>query len=164
MPDRPKSISREETFSQDVTDRAELHRLLRACAADVGRQLRHGHWAARTATLKLRYSDFATYTRQLTWPTPQDGDVVLAQAGMKLFEAAWSGAPVRLLGLGVSHVIDAAQLDLFDASESPRDTRLDRTLDTLRERFGNAAPKRGGAPALRDLDFRGEDLRTGDGD
>ena len=68
VPERPKSISREETFSEDVSDRAELHRLLRACAADVGRQLRHGRWAARTATLKLRYSDFATYTRQLTWP------------------------------------------------------------------------------------------------
>jgi DNA polymerase IV len=162
VPERPKSISREETFSTDVTDRAELHRLLRACAADVGRQLRHGRWAARTATLKLRYSDFATYTRQLTWPTPQDGDIVLAQAGMKLFEAAWSGAPVRLLGMGVSGVIDAAQLDLFDADGAPRDTRLDRTLDTLRERFGNAAPKRGGAPALRDLDFRGEDLRDGE--
>ena len=164
VPERPKSISREETFSEDVSDRAELHRLLRACAADVGRQLRHGRWAARTATLKLRYSDFATYTRQLTWPTPQDGDVVLAQAGMKLFDAAWSGAPVRLLGMGVSGVIDAAQLDLFDADGAPRDTRLDRTLDALRERFGNAAPKRGGAPALRDLDFRGEDLRTGEED
>ncbi len=164
VPERPKSISREETFSTDVTERAELHRLLRACAADVGRQLRHGRWAARTATLKLRYSDFATYTRQLTWPTPQDGDVVLAQAGMQLFEAAWSGAPVRLLGMGVSGVIDAAQLDLFDADGAPRDTRLDHTLDTLRERFGNAAPKRGGAPALRDLDFRGEDLRTGEED
>jgi DNA polymerase-4 len=164
VPERPKSISREETFSEDVRDRAELHRLLRECAADVGRQLRHGQWAARTATLKLRYSDFATYTRQLTWPTPQDGDVVLAQAGMKLFDAAWSGAPVRLLGMGVSGVIDAAQLDLFDADGAPRDTRLDRTLDALRERFGNAAPKRGGAPALRDLDFRGEDLRTGEED
>ncbi len=162
VPERPKSISREETFSQDVSDRTELHRLLRACAADVGRQLRHGRWAARTATIKVRYSDFATYTRQLTWPTPQDGDVVLAQAGVKLFEAAWSGAPVRLLGLGVSGVIDAAQLDLFDADGAPRDTRLDRTLDSLRERFGEAAPKRGGAPALRDLDFRGEDLRKGE--
>ena len=163
VPERPKSISREETFSTDVTDRAELHRLLRACAADVGRQLRHGHWAARTATLKLRYADFATYTRQLTWPSPQDGDIVLAQAGMQLFEAAWSGAPVRLLGMGVSGVIDAAQLDLFDAAEVPRDNRLDRTLDALRDRFGDAAPQRGGAPALRDLDFRGEDLRRGDG-
>ncbi len=71
---------------------------------------------------------------------------------------------MRLLGMGVSGVIDAAQLDLFDADGAPRDTRLDRTLDALRERFGSAAPKRGGAPALRDLDFRGEDLRAQDGD
>ena len=60
LPTRPKSISREETFSADVAARAELQRLLRDCAADVGRQLRQGHWTARTATLKLRYSDFTT--------------------------------------------------------------------------------------------------------
>ncbi len=162
VPDRPKSISREETFSEDISDRAQLHRLLRGCAGDVGRQLRHGHWAARTATIKLRYSDFATFTRQHTFPTPQDGDLALAQAGTALFEAAWSGAPVRLLGMGVSGVVDAAQLDLFEGDGPPRDTRLDRTLDALRERFGAAAPRRGGAPALRDLDFRGEDLREGD--
>jgi len=163
LPDRPKSISREETFSDDVAVRADLHRLLRACAADVGRQLRHGGWTARTATLKLRYSDFTTYTRQLTWPTPQHGDVALARAAQQLFDGSWTGEPVRLLGMGVSGVVDAAQLDLFDAAGAPRDTRLDHALDALRDRFGDAAPKRGGAPALRDLDFRGENLRMNEG-
>jgi DNA polymerase IV len=163
LPDRPKSISREETFSDDVAERADLHRLLRACAADVGRQLRHGGWSARTATLKLRYSDFTTHTRQLTWPTPQHGDVALAQAAQRLFDDSWSGAPVRLLGMGVSGVVDAAQLDLFDLAGAPRETRLDHALDGLRDRFGVAAPKRGGTPALRDLDFRGEDLRVDEG-
>jgi DNA polymerase-4 len=159
LPDRPKSISREETFAVDVTDGEQLHRLLRACAADVGRQLRHGAWSARTATLKLRYSDFTTHTRQATWPTPQNGDVELARAALRLLDGFWSGAPVRLLGMGVSGIADAAQLDLFDARGAPRDTRLDHALDALRDRFGRAAPRRGGAPALRDLDFRGEDLR-----
>jgi DNA polymerase-4 len=161
-PDSPKSISREETFSVDLANRADLHRLLRACAADVGRQLRRGGWSARTATLKLRYSDFTTHSRQATWPTPQDGDVELARAAIQLFDDAWSGAPVRLLGMGVSGVVKSAQLDLFDPAGAPRDTRLDHTLDTLRERFGEAAPKRGGARPLRDLDFRGEDLRDRD--
>jgi DNA polymerase-4 len=159
LPDRPKSISREETFSADVTARPQLERLLRACAADVGRQLRHGGWTARTATLKLRYSDFTTLSRQATWPTPQNGDLELARAAQRLLDDVWSGAPVRLLGMGVSGIIDAAQLDLFDVSDAPRDTRLDTALDSLRDRFGAAAPQRGGAPALRDLDFRGEDLR-----
>jgi DNA polymerase-4 len=162
IPDRPKSVSREETFSVDVSDRAELHRRLRACAADVGRQLRHGGWTARTATLKLRYSDFSTYSRQSTWPSPQQGDTALAEAAIRLFDDAWVGHPVRLLGMGVSGIIDAAQLDLFDAAAAPRDLRLDHTLDALRERFGEAAPRRGAKPALRDLDYRGEDLRGRD--
>ena len=162
LSERPKSVSREETFNSDVADRAELHRRLRECAADVAQRLRRGGWTARTATLKLRYGDFTTHTRQLTWPTPQQGDMALRRAAVALFDAAWSGAPVRLLGVGVSGIVDAAQLDLFDPGGAPRDGRLDKTLDTLRERFGEAAPRRGAAPALRDLDFRGEDLRDPD--
>ncbi|MGH7721573.1 MAG: DNA polymerase IV [Candidatus Dormibacteria bacterium] len=159
LPDRPKSISREETFAVDVSQPERLHRLLRSCAADVGRQLRHGGWSARTATLKLRYSDFTTHARQATWPTPQHGDLALAEAALRLLDGLWTGAPVRLLGMGVSGIVHAAQLDLYDAAV-PRDLRLDHTLDRLRDRFGAAAPQRGGAPALRDLDFRGEDLRV----
>ena len=161
VPGRPKSVSREETFSTDLANRARLHEHLRACAADVGRQLRRGGWAAKTATLKLRYSDFTTISRQVSWPSAQAGDTVIAAAGIQLFEAAWSGEPVRLLGLGVSGVVDGAQLDLFGDAAPVRDTRLDTTLDTLRERFGRAAPHRGAAAALRDADFRGEDLRSG---
>jgi DNA polymerase-4 len=159
VPERPKSVSREETFVTDVGDRRDLHRRLRACAADVARQLRRGGWSARTATLKLRYTDFTTHSRQVTWASPQHGDSALAQAAIRLFDGSWSGEPVRLIGMGVSGIVDAAQLDLFDIGGAPRDTRLDHTLDSLRERFGEAAPRRGGAPALRDLDFHGEDLR-----
>ncbi len=162
LPTRPKSVSREETFSTDVSDRNELHRRLRECAADVGRQLRRGGWTAKTATLKLRYSDFTTLTRQLTWPTAQHGDTVLAEAAVRLFDGTWAGTPVRLLGMGVSGIIDAAQLDLFKTVGSPRDEQIDQTLDVLRDRFGEAAPHRGATPALRDLDFRGEDLREGE--
>ena len=147
---------------EDVSDREALHRHLRACAADVGRRLRQGRWAARTATIKLRYGDFTTISRQLSWPAAQSGDTVLAEAGIQLLDAAWNGDAVRLLGLGVSGLVPAEQLDLFEAGGRPRDLRLDATLDTLRERFGSAAPRRGAVPALRDLDFRGEDLRTED--
>ena len=160
-PERPKSVSREETFMVDVSNRADLHRHLRACAADVGRRLRTGHWTARTATLKLRYADFSTLSRQFTWPTPQQGDLAVADAAVRLFDDAWSGEPVRLLGVGVTGIIDASQLDLFEGGGAPRDARLDLTLDALRERFGDAAPRRGaGLRGLHDLDYRGEDLRA----
>ncbi|MHB8717993.1 MAG: DNA polymerase IV [Candidatus Dormibacteria bacterium] len=159
VPGRPKSVSREQTFASDIADRERLHDHLRACAADVGRQLRQGRWAARTVTLKLRDGDFRTQIRQSTWATPQSADTAIGAAGIQLFDAAWDGAPVRLLGLGVSGLVDAAQLDLFSDGPPARDRRLDITLDGLRARFGRAAPHRGAQPGLRDLDFRGEDLR-----
>ncbi|HZS13581.1 MAG TPA: DNA polymerase IV [Candidatus Dormibacteraeota bacterium] len=159
VPGRPKSVSREETFFHDVADRAVLAEQMRHLAADVGRRLRQGEWRGRTVTLKLRYSDFTTLSRQVSLPSPTDADVLIAGTGMRLLDACWTGDPVRLLGVGVSSLEDASQLDLFDASLQ-RDERLDHVLDQLRSRFGDRAVHRGAATAgLRDADFRGDDLR-----
>ena len=73
-------------------------------------------------------------------------------------KASWSGAKIRLLGVGVSSLEEAAQLDLFTR---PSAERLDRTMDALRARFGSAAIRRGAGRDLRDLDWRGDDLRSG---
>jgi DNA polymerase-4 len=161
VPGRPKSVSREETFFHDVSDRAVLAERMRHLAADVGRRLRAGEWRGRTITIKLRYSDFTTLSRQQSLPVPTDADVLIAQTGMRLLDAAWTGDPMRLLGVGVSSLQDASQLDLFEAPSRERDSRLDRVLDQLRSRFGDSAVRRGAtAPSLRDADWRGEDLRS----
>ena len=134
---------------------------MRHLAADVGRRLRAGEWRGRTITLKLRYSDFTTLSRQHSLAAPTDADLAIAQAGMDLLDGAWSGDAVRLLGVGVSSLEDASQLDLFEAPAAQRDERLDRVLDQLRSRFGDAAVRRGAtAPSLRDMDWRGDDLRA----
>jgi DNA polymerase-4 len=160
VPGRPKSVSREETFFRDVSDRGALAERMRHLAADVGRRLRQGEWRGRTITLKLRYTDFTTLSRQVSLPTPTDADVLIATTGMRLLDACWTGDPVRLLGVGMSSLEDASQLDLFEAPAAHRDERLDRVLDQLRTRFGDAAVRRGAtAPSLRDSDWRGDDLR-----
>jgi DNA polymerase IV len=159
VPGRPRSVSREETFLEDVSDRSVLEDRVRQLAADVGRRLRAGGWTARTVTLKLRDARFATITRQRSLPAPVDADRLLAVPALELLGAAWQGEPLRLLGVGASALADAGQLDLLDP-RSEREARLDRVLDDLHRRFGDRAPRRGqAAPALRDLDWRGEDLR-----
>jgi len=160
IPGRPKSVSREETFAADVAARGVLDDRLRQLAADVGRRLRAGGWRARTVTLKLRYGDFTTFARQRSLPSPVDSDRAIAAAALGLLDEAWSGRPVRLLGVGTAALDDASQLELLDPG-SERDSHLDRTLDALRERFGERAAHRGMATgdALRDADFRGDDLR-----
>ncbi|TMC50990.1 MAG: DNA polymerase IV [Chloroflexi bacterium] len=158
VPGRPKSISREETFAHDLDDDDALNARLQELAADVGRRLRQGGWCARTVTLRMRYSDFTTLTRQLSLPAPTEADLAIAGAARGLLENCWTGSPLRLLGVGVSGLEDASQLDLF-ARRVDRDTRVDHMLDQLHGRFGHSAPRRGAATTLRDLDFRGDDLR-----
>ena len=156
VPGAPKSVSREETFARDVVQRPQLHLRIAELASDVGARLRTGGWTARTVTLKLRYTDFTTITRQETLATATATDTTVRDAAVALLDIAWSGDAVRLLGVGVSGLEEAPQLDLF---AQPVNDRIDRTLDTLRERFGQSAIRRGTGDGLHDLDWRGDDLR-----
>jgi DNA polymerase-4 len=156
VPGAPRSVSREETFARDVAHRDALHARIAELASDVGARLRTGGWTARTVTLKLRYSDFTTITRQETLRSSTATDTTVRDAALALLDAAWSGSAVRLLGVGVTGLADAPQLDLFDR---PAVDRIDHTLDALRERFGRDAIRRGTGDGLHDLDWRGDDLR-----
>lgn len=156
VPGAPKSVSREETFARDVAQRSALHLRIAELSSDVGARLRMGGWTARTVTLKLRYSDFTTITRQETLSSATATDTTVRDAAVSLLDSAWSGDAVRLLGVGVSGLEDAPQLDLF---AQPANDRIDRTLDSLRERFGQGAIRRGTGEGLHDLDWRGDDLR-----
>lgn len=156
VPGRPKSISREETFATDINDLGKLHAHLRVMAAEVTRRLRDGGWSARTVVIKVRDAHFSTLSRQRSLDVPTDADQSVLEAARQLLEQAWDGAPIRLLGVGVSGLEEGAQLDLLDRTGSGK---LDHALDGLRRRFGAEAVRRGVGPALRDLDFRGDDLR-----
>jgi DNA polymerase IV len=157
LPALPKSVSREETFGHDVTDTASLHERIRVLAADVGGRLRHDRLTGRTVNLKIKYEDFTTVSRRQSLAAGTDSDTAIAQTATGLFAASWSGRPVRLLGVGVSTIEERAQMDLF--TPVPEESVVDRAMDELRTRFGNDAVRRGVGGSLRDLDFRGSDLR-----
>ena len=158
IPTMPKSVSREETFAHDVTSVDDLYERIRLLSADVGARLRHDRLAGRTVTLKIKYHDFTANTRQHSLPAPTDTDREIAQVACDLLDKAWSSSPVRLLGVGLSMIEERSQLDLF--SPQTTDAIVDHTMDSLRARFGNEAVRRGVDGGLRDMDFRGEDLRN----
>ena len=151
-----RSISREVTFLEDITDEAALRRVLARHAERVGTDLRESGRRARTVTLKLRWSDFTTLTRAHTLDRPMQSTAAILEAGQALFDATIAAEgmrPVRLIGIGVTNLVeDALQLDFFDASLSASpdapagvlwDEELDRALDGIRARFGSAAVNRG---------------------
>ncbi len=133
-----KSISAEETFDTDLSEIPAMNRqLLRLSERTAGR-LRAKELVAGTVQVKIRQSDFSTFTRQRALRPPGNGTDQLYEAAKGLL-ADWlldyPGARIRLLGVGGSDLADDAQPDLF-APEVAGGTELDQTVDEIRDRFG----------------------------
>lgn len=144
-PDRiEKSISAEDTFDRDIADprglRVQLAQLAdRACA-----RLRSRNLSAARVGIKIRRTNFTTFTRQrAVAPPTHDGRTIatVAQELLNRWLADNPGAKLRLLGVVLSDLSTAAQLGLFD--DSPKAARLDAALDAARARFGSKALRRG---------------------
>ncbi|MDQ7024770.1 MAG: DNA polymerase IV [Anaerolineae bacterium] len=141
-----KSISREITFTHDNRDEGELKRILRRQAEEVARQLRKSQMNCKTINIKLRWSDFTTLSRQTTLLHPTQDEKLIAKKAIALFDTHWTqGKPVRLIGVGVSNLNDAAvrQLELWETEQTQKSRKLQSTLDDLKERFGDSSVKKG---------------------
>jgi len=139
-----RSISRENTFNEDVTDPRKLQRTIASHAQRVGADLRKAGKRARTVTLKLRWHNFETLTRSRTLDRPVQSTAGLLEAGQQLLDeilgaTAPPGAdtvaadsshsaqlnarairPVRLIGLGATNLVDdELQLELDDLLAAP---------------------------------------------
>jgi DNA polymerase-4 len=138
-----KSISREETFAADISDLGELERNLFTLVEDVCSTLRALHWKTRTVSLKLRFRDFRTITRQQTLePTNYDPEVFAAAS--QLLRGAFDGrTSVRLIGVGLAQFTAEEGLSLFDVADRKSDVL--NAVDKLRKKFGREVLHVGGA-------------------
>ena len=142
-----KSISHEETFAHDITERARLHKeVVRQSDAVAARMKKAGH-AARTVVLKVRYGDFTSITRSKTPGGPILDGVTLAQLANALLDDVDIREGVRLLGVGVSNLVDPPpeQLDLLSADVAEDEAAARRRAATgaavaaIRDKFGDNA-------------------------
>ena len=100
-----QSISSEETFLQDTSNRVVLRTSLQTQAVDVAATLRRKQLAAQTVQVKLRYGDFKTLTRQITVEEPfTEANEIYRLACFLLAREKLVSRPLRLLGLGVSNL------------------------------------------------------------
>ncbi len=109
------SISVEETFERDLTDREQLHDELRRMAREVGDHLQRSGKTARTVTTKLRYTDFSIRSRSTTLRVAIDDTETIAELACGLLDRALKDRPgaLRLAGVGVSGLIAHHQLALL---------------------------------------------------
>jgi DNA polymerase-4 len=140
-----KSISAEETYDTDLADRGDMERQLLRLAERTSARLRKAGLAAGTVQLKIRQSDFQTFTRQKSLQPPGNGTnqvFELARTLLRSWLAKNPGARIRLLGVGGGNLAPAGQDDLFAGQDAAPGTEVDRTVDEIRDRFGSAAMSR----------------------
>ncbi len=104
------SESRERTFDADISDRAELERIVAGLAGDLAGALAAEGRAGRTVGIKVRLDDFSTFTRAKTLPEPVRDGPALAGLAVGLLRDFAPARPVRLLGVRVAG-FDAARSD-----------------------------------------------------
>jgi len=144
-----KSISSEETLPADTAETATLKKVLLTQAEAVGRRLRRKQLRGGTVTLKLKHSDFTLITRSITLDAPTDCSNTLYEWSLKLLEESDLSRRVRLVGVGVSKLASGPeagkQLNLFHNPEKEKSWGdVEKAVDTIKERFGDGAIKRGG--------------------
>jgi DNA polymerase IV len=132
-------ISAEETFDTDIADHAQLHAELTRLADRSAARLRARRLVAACVVIKIRRKDFTTYTRQRHIEPPTQETRVIAKVAAALLDAWLATQPtaaLRLLGVGVSQLSPALQMELFATAESERNQQLDQAVDDIRDRFG----------------------------
>lgn len=108
-----KSISVEDTFEVDLTDRTRVRSEVLRLADRCVQRLRAAGRSGRTVVIKVRNYDFSTLTRSETLRGPTDDPAVIREAAARLLEMVDTTGGVRLLGVGVSGLADFTQEDLF---------------------------------------------------
>ncbi|MBC7902643.1 MAG: DNA polymerase IV, partial [Gemmatimonadaceae bacterium] len=130
-----KSIGTENTFESDTIDIAFMHAELARMTERIGFELRDGNRLTGCVTVKLRYSDFQTLTRQAVIPYAASDHVLLNKA-RELFDKLYDRRLlVRLIGVRFSHLIPGNyQINLFN--DTQEQIKLYQAIDSVKHRFG----------------------------
>jgi DNA polymerase-4 len=140
-----KTVSAETTFERDLADLPTLERRLWALSEKVSARLKAKGISGSTVTLKLKTADFRLRTRALSLPQPTTLADRIFQTGRVLLAKETDGTAFRLIGIGLTNLVEGEEPATNDLIE-PRAGRIvarEQAIDRLRGRFGKKAVVRG---------------------
>jgi DNA polymerase-4 len=137
-----KSISAETTFERDISEFRPLEQMLWELTEKVSARLKANALAGSTVTLKLKSADFKIRTRARALGHPTQLAARIFAAGRDLLSLEVGTTRFRLIGIGVSHLEDAAGDDLADLIDR-RAAEAEHAVDRLRAKFGRDAVVKG---------------------
>ncbi|MFC0473565.1 DNA polymerase IV [Halalkalibacter kiskunsagensis] len=142
-----KSIGHSSTLRSDTKNRQMIRATFDDLAKRVHLRLRKKEMFAKGVQITIRYHDWKMITRSRKLVNPiQSPDDLMREANI-LFEKAWNGEAVRLLGISTYDLLEKKyaykQLDLFTYQEDIKQEEIDKTMNELRERFGEDIVRKG---------------------
>jgi nucleotidyltransferase/DNA polymerase involved in DNA repair len=142
----PKSVSSETTFDEDTGDRELLLQTILELSDHVAERLRKEGYRARKVTLKLRYSNFSTHTKQQSLDQLVQTGEEIAAIARALFAQFPLNRKIRLIGVAAGDLRregqDTQQLPLFQQPPAAKE-KLSGAVDQIKKKFGADALRRG---------------------
>ena len=146
-----KSYSNSVTLEDDVTTDEQAHAVLLALADSVSRHMRSDNAMAYGVSVSIRFLDFKNKSHQCQLSSPIDTTKAVYETAKKLLVEMWQNhRPLRLISITLSNLTKdraaSVQMSLFGETESlnnERDEKLDKTLDSIRSRYGSSIVQRG---------------------
>lgn len=151
-----QSIGAEETYEEDLTDGSAIELEFRYFANRLSKRLRKRNLLGHTVSIKVRYDDFTTVSRQKRLDTPSDHEHVFFETALLLWNKLMQDktskqpigtifidppGPIRLLGLTVSGLDEEVPMQdsLFESPRNENENKLAGVLDSLESKFGETA-------------------------
>ena len=151
-----QSIGAEETYEEDLTDGSAIELEFRYFANRLSKRLRKRNLLGHTVSIKVRYGDFTTVSRQKRLDTPSDHEHVFFETALLLWNKLMQDktskqlkgvtfmdppGPIRLLGLTVSGLDEEVPMQdsLFESPKNETENKLAGVLDSLESKFGETA-------------------------
>jgi DNA polymerase-4 len=133
-------VGAEETFERDIDDDDELDAELLRLSDRVASRLIEAGMRARTITVKIRLSDFETFTRSATIKTHTSDAWTIFHTARDAFGSFRRGRrSVRLLGVSASGVVHGPLPEQLSLDPTPRYAEAEQALANVRQRFGRSA-------------------------
>lgn len=134
-----KGYGNSTTLSFDVTDAQTAKTVLLSLAETIGRRLRKDEAWIEVVAVNIRFCDFSDVSHQCVLKSATNITKEIYDAACRLFDELWNGTPIRLLGVYTSRASKSGnnrQLSLFDDTDYEKLEKLDKAVDSIRDRFG----------------------------
>lgn len=143
-PVRPdnKGYGNSVTVSYDVTEAREAKTILLQLTEKVCQRLRKDDVKVESVSVQFRFNDLTRASHQCALVSATNITQEIYQTVCRLFDEKWDGTPIRLLGVQTTKVSKTGtgrQMSLFDDTDYEKLEKIDKAMDSIRDRFGKDA-------------------------